>query len=362
MTNQTSAPLQYPCESCGARVEYAAGTNVLRCPYCGHEQAVATPDRPVREHWFAELASLPRKPVAQIAPYNYACRRCGARTQSTSLSDSCQFCGASLVAEPGAGGQIVPEAVLPFALDDRAARDALRKWTSSRWFAPNALKKVTTAESTKGTYVPHWTYDSNTVSAYDGARGEHYYTTETYTDSNGNTQTRRVQHTRWYPASGRVSRYFNDVLVVGSTRLPIEKLEKLEPWPLPQSVAFQPDYLAGYHALRYEVEPEQGFAVAKTKMEPVIRGDVRSDIGGDVQRINWINTQYHDLMYKLMLLPVWLACYVYAGKDYHVMINARTGEVLGERPYSKAKIAALVAAIVVVVGALVGLYLYSRNG
>lgn len=364
MTDQTAATQpqrRYPCESCGARVEYAPGTNVLRCPYCGHEQRVTAPTRPVQEHHIEELATLPRKPVGQIAPYNYVCRGCGAQTQSATLSDSCQFCGAPLVADASSTGQIVPEAVLPFALDEQKARQALRQWTSSRWFAPSALKKVTTAESTKGTYVPHWTYDSQTITQYRGQRGVHYYTTESYTDSNGNTHTRQVQHTRWYPAAGEVRRFFNDVLVVATTRLPPDKLDKLEPWPLPSSVAFQPDYLAGYHTLRYEVEPEQGLNIAKRKMDPVIRGDVRGSIGGDEQRIEWMNTNYYNIMYKLMLLPVWKAFYVYSGKDYHVMINACTGEVLGERPYSTPKIVAACLGAAAIIAAIITLIVLSQN-
>ena len=30
-------------------------------------------------------------------------------------------------------------------------------------------------------------------------------------------------------------------------------------------------------------------------------------------------------MFKLMLLPVWVACYLHAGKTYHILVNARTG-------------------------------------
>lgn len=353
MTDHTAATPSYACQSCGARVEFAAGTHVLRCPYCGHQQQVAAPARPVMEHRIEELASLPRKPVGQIAPYQYVCQRCGARTASASLSETCQFCGAPLVAETGADGQIVPEAVLPFDLDSRAARAALGKWTSSRWFAPSALKKVTDAESTKGTYVPHWTYDTQTASQYQGARGEHYYTTESYTDGNGNTQTRQVQHTRWYPAAGEVRRFFNDVLVPANSRVRADWLNKMAPWPLQRSVAFQPDYLAGYHTLRYEVEPEQGLEIAKQEMAGTIRADVRNDIGGDVQRVDWVNTQYFQIMYKLMLLPVWLACYVYAGKTYNVVINARTGEVLGERPFSVAKIVALCVGVALLIAAII---------
>lgn len=31
-------PYSKSCASCGAAIEFAPGTNALRCPYCGHEQ------------------------------------------------------------------------------------------------------------------------------------------------------------------------------------------------------------------------------------------------------------------------------------------------------------------------------------
>jgi hypothetical protein len=37
-------------------------------------------------------------------------------------------------------------------------------------------------------------------------------------------------------------------------------------------------------------------------------------------------------------LPAWLIAYRYNNKVHQFLINARTGEVQGERPYSKVKI------------------------
>ena len=347
----------YACGGCGARVEFAAGTTALRCPYCGHEQQVASTGRQVREHDIRELSGLAgRKPVGSVGRYTYVCQQCAARTESDELSGRCQFCAAALVSDPSAVGQIVPEAVLPFALDRAGMRTALQKWTSSRWFAPGALKKVTEAETTKGTYLPHWTYDAGTVSRYTGERGQHYYTTESYTDSNGNQQTRQVQHTAWYPASGEVRRAFDDVLIPGTGQVAPAKLAKLEPWPLPRAVPYQPQFLAGYHTLRYDKEPEQGFENAKGIMAGVIQDDCRRDIGGDEQRVHSVDTRYFDVTYKLMLLPVWVAGYLYGGKSWLVLVNGCTGEVQGERPYSAGKIAAAITAAVLLIAAIITLY------
>jgi len=80
----------------------------------------------------------------------------------------------------------------------------------------DALKPFAQPDSMHG-LSPFWTYDTNTTSYYTGERGEYYYVTETYyeRDAQGNqvARTRQVRHTRWYSASGTVSRWFDDVLV-----------------------------------------------------------------------------------------------------------------------------------------------------
>jgi len=48
-------------------------------------------------------------------------------------------------------------------------------------------------------------------------------------------------------------------------------------------------------------------------------------------------------------LPVWLLVYRYQDKPYRIAINAATGEVQGERPYSWVKISLTIAGILVVI-------------
>ncbi|WP_341716204.1 hypothetical protein QQG74_19550 [Micromonospora sp. FIMYZ51] len=356
MSDAAVALPSYGCGGCGARVEHAPGTTVLQCPYCGHQHQIAAAAREVREHSYDQLATLPRKPAATVGAYVFGCPGCGAQTESEALAQRCQFCATPLVPQQAAEELIAPEAVLPFTVDRAGVRTALSTWCRSRWFAPGSLKKVSEAETLKGTYLPHWTFDARTVSDYRGQRGEHYYVTETYTvtvDGKAETRTRQVRHTRWHPASGTVRRDFDDVLVPATTHLPTKQLDELAPWPLGEAVAFDRDYLAGYHALRYDTEPEAGLTEAKARMAPVIERDCRSDIGGDEQQVNSVDTSYSAVTYKLLLLPVWIAAYLHAGRSYQVLVNARTGEVIGERPYSKAKIAAAVLAALAVIAAIV---------
>jgi len=350
--------LTFHCSNCGARLEYAPGTTSLRCPYCGSLQEVAAVGTLIQEHSYDAWAALPPKPRAPAGSLRLVCHRCGAQTDSDNLSDTCPFCGAPIVSQAADDDQIAPEAVVPFGIETGAAQDAVRAWVRSRWFAPNALKKVGATEKMHGTYIPHWTFDARTATDYSGMRGEHYWETETYTE-NGETRTREVMRTAWWPASGHVERDFDDVLVPASTRLTPERVDQLAPWPLERAVAYQPDYLAGYQTLRYDVEPDQGLQGAKQRMEQVVEGDCRDDIGGDEQRVSSMDVRYADVLFKLVLLPIWVAAYLHAGRTYQVFVNAHTGEVVGERPYSVPKIVAAVVAGLIVVAVL--LYFYART-
>ena len=84
-------------------------------------------------------------------------------------------------------------------------------------------------------------------------------------------------------------------------------------------------------------------------MEEPIRERIRYDIGGDHQRISSVQTSYADITFKHILLPVWVTAYRYNDKAFRIVINARTGEVQGERPYSVVKIVFLVLMIILLI-------------
>jgi Zn finger protein HypA/HybF involved in hydrogenase expression len=351
----TAALLSVACKACGSQMTYKPGTTMLKCQACGAEQAIEA-TRAIEEHSFDAWAAIPEKRVATIGKQVLKCQGCGATTETDELSGACQFCGGALLPVSDPEGLIAPEAVLPFGIAKKGANDAFSKWVKSRWFAPNALKKVGTTEALKGTYVPHWTYDASTQAQYTGERGEAYYVS--VGSGKDRHEERRIN---WYPASGQVSHAFDDVVVPASGILPQDKLDKMGPWTMAQAQPFDPQYLAGYTAVRYDVDPDNGLVTAKGKMETVLRSDCCNDIGGDEQRVSSMSVQYAALMFKLMLLPLWIASYVYAGKTYQVLINANTAEVIGDRPYSKLKIALAVIGALIVIGVGIAIYLKTKG-
>jgi ribosomal protein S27E len=354
----------WPCESCGADLRFAPGQTQLVCDHCGHVQKIpaagaASHDAALTEHGLARglRDDLPQSATSEVRTTH--CPNCGGvvEFQGADHATECPFCATPVVVDTGTSRKIKPQALVPFALSETEARSALKAWLGSLWFAPNSLLEYTRAgRAMNGVYAPFWTFDAATASRYTGQRGEHYYETRTVTVTvNGKSEQRQeqVQKTRWYPASGRVARDFDDVVVMASSSLPIRLGRELTPWDLGKLVPYNPDYLAGFQAEGYTVMLAEGFETAKQEMAEVIETDIRRDIGGDVQQITSVTTQYSDETFKHILLPIWMAAYKYGGKSYRFLVNGQTGEVQGERPYSAWKIAfAVLGAAVLALGAL----------
>ena len=352
----------YPCEACGADLRFAPGVDHLVCDYCGHEQAIPAAigrgSSGLRELDLAEgLAKrLPETEVEELR--TLSCPNCGALIELRDAvhAAECPFCATPVVTGTGTQRLIKPQGLIPFALTEDQARDALSAWLGRLWFAPNGVAQLARkGRRMRGVYAPFWTFDAATRSTYRGQRGDAYYETRTRTVTrNGKSQrvTERVRKVRWTRVSGRVARDFDDVLILGSQSLPRAHAEALHPWDLSALTPYRPDYLAGFEAEGYTVDLPNAHDRGREAMARVIRSDVRRDFGGDEQRIEQVDTAWSDETFKHVLLPIWTAAYRFRGKSYRFVVNAQTGTVRGERPWSWIKITLAVLAAAAVIGTI----------
>jgi DNA-directed RNA polymerase subunit RPC12/RpoP len=361
------APLdehRFPCPTCGADLRYSPGTSDLVCDHCGAVEPI--PDagnggEAARELDYARAIDnrLAASEIQEVR--STRCPNCGALVEFTGADHAreCPFCATPVVIDTGSHRQIKPRGLLPFRLPEAEARRALTDWLGRIWFAPNGLKEYARkGRAMDGIYVPYWTFDADTRSDYRGERGDAYYTTRTVV-RNGKTETIQERHVRWSARRGTVARFFDDVLVLASRSLPKGYADRLEPWDLEALQDYRPEYLAGFRAEGYTVELAEGMVEARAEMDRVILQDVRHDIGGDEQRVHSVDTVLSDVTFKHILLPIWLAAYKYNGRSFRFVVNARTGEVQGERPWSAWKIAFAVVLAAIVAG--IAAWIYSQN-
>ena len=352
------------CKDCGGNLKYLPGTSYLNCEYCGAKNDITVTETiNIIENDYLSFLNEKAHTEDKQEISTVKCDNCGASTTlpANVTSCTCPYCDTALVIKNATTSTIIsPSYVLPFKIDRKNATNQFVKWADDLWFAPNKLKEYAahSAEKLNGIYMPYWTYDSNTTSHYTGMQGIYYYVSESYTDSNGRTQTRQVQRTRWLPASGTVENNFDDILILSSVSLPEKLANSLEPWDIDALVPYNDAYLSGFITESYQINLSEGFEKAKINMQEKIRYAVMADIGGDTQQITSVDSTYNDITFKHILLPIWLSSYRYNDKVYRFLINARTGEVQGERPYSAIKIVLLVVSILTVMGVV--LFLASK--
>ena len=353
----------FPCTGCGARLTFAPGTKELACPYCGTRNEIAAQEGRIEELDFGAFVKELEAAHESFDAESVQCEKCGAeqRLGENLFAGKCAFCGHAIVAKGYARRHIKPRSIVPFQVDRRRAQDEFRRWVKGLWLAPGELKRYAQGDAAMtGMYLPFWTYDCRTASDYVGERGEDYYTTETYTtkDSAGRTvtQTRRVKHTNWFPASGHVERFHDDVVVMASESLPPSLRGAATAWNLKGLVPYQPEFVSGYLAEAYRIGLREGWPIGKQTIDAQVYDLVRHDIGGDQQRVHHIETGYSDVRFKHVLLPVWISAYRFRDKTYRFLVNGQTGEVAGESPVSWQKVTLLVVAVVIflIVVAIIG--------
>ena len=201
----------------------------------------------------------------------------------------------------------------------------------------------------RGVYIPYWTFDAQAVCPWEAEAGHYYYTTETYRDNQGRTQTRQVRHVRWEPASGLVEHFFDDEPVPGTHGVSHALLAADRAVPHGRARALRHRVSVGIHrralpdraARRRAGVAGCDDAEAATRCAPPKFPATRIAICRFIRR-------FPAQTFKHILVPVWLLSYLYGTKTYQVVVNGYDGRMAGQYPKSPWKIAFLVLLAIIV--------------
>ncbi len=363
--DQQNAPqlgklIEVPCSACGGKMTYSAKKQALYCENCGNTKPLPAENDMVVERSFSEaLSSEKTDKGLGIQARQFNCKNCGASSMVDPKNPTlvCDFCGSKNVNEEAFNENLItPAALIPFSIPREKAAEAFKVWIGSGWFIPNNLAMLARPEKFIGIYIPFWTYDAHTDSSWTAEAGKYYYETETYTE-NGETKTRQVQRTKWYYVSGYFQHWFDDVLVVASKGVSQLRAESIYPYDLSKLINYDPQYLLGWKSEVYALDVQKGFEQADKIMDNLIEDKIVAQIrsgGADTYRGLNINTHKYNITFKHILLPLWIAAYIYNGKSYQVVVNGQTGKVAGEKPIAWWKV---ILTVIIVVGIIIGLYM-----
>jgi LSD1 subclass zinc finger protein len=307
----------FDCSNCGAGLKYKPGTTTLMCEYCNTKNIIPQEQTIIKENDFvAYLEKLESE--NSVVEETLQCKSCGAAStiNINSKSSDCPYCSTPLIdASTKEDRAIKPQYLLPFKIDKQKAAQLGYNWAKNTWFT----KKIQPSSiDLSAVYVPHWTFDVQTNTNYALEKKQ----------VNGN-------NTYLQSTSGNLSLFFDDVVVPASGTVDANLLAKVGPWITKNLVNTNDQYLSDYIVEKYKISLKQGFYVGKRAVDEAIRSKISSQFGiGSNITIKSIQSQYNDIKFKHILLPLYVATYDYKGQKNIFYVNGNTGAVAGIRPKS----------------------------
>lgn len=345
---------KFPCPACGAQATWNAAKQLLVCPFCGTSvpfDAAAATSAIEELDLVKALTALPDEARGwQTATRTVQCQSCQAVSvfDAARVGQNCDFCGSpALVDYTEIQAPIRPRSVLAFKVPEAQVREQIRKWYASKWLAPNRLTTRAMVDRVHGVYIPYWTFDSHVVCPWDAQAGHYYYTTESYRDSNGRSQSRQKRHVRWEPASGVVTHFFDDEPIPGTKGVSAALLQQAEPFLMSDLVPYDKAFLSGFVVEHYQIDLKDAARRSQEAMTDKVRDLCAAAVPGDTHQNLRIRPTWSGQTFKHILVPVWLLTYNYGAKPYQVVVNGSTGRIAGDYPKSPWKVAALVAAVLI---------------
>ncbi len=350
---------KYICPACGGALKFSASKQMLVCDSCDASYPVA--------QFEAENAVANGQGgdeyVAKQEDWNpaneglivYECKTCGGEIvgDETIGSTKCPYCDNPIVIASQFRGNLKPDLIIPFKLNKYAATDKLKKHVSSIKLAPAAFKSDNHIQEMKGVYVPFWLYDADIhAKANFEATKVHRHSDSEYD----------YEETEYYDVMREGDMSFKNIPADGSSKMPDDLMDSIEPYNVDEAVPFSSAYLAGYMADKYDISAEECKPRADVRIKKTAEDMLGNEVKGyDSKSLHGssINTLKSGVKYALF--PVWLLNTTWNGKKYTFAMNGQTGTFVGDVPYSKGKFYGILIGIFAVLSGLMLGFMAAKN-
>ncbi|MBI2975497.1 MAG: hypothetical protein HYY33_00940 [Chloroflexi bacterium] len=332
----------FECPRCGGEMQFGTAISDLKCARCGYVQAVDDVKVKDSDRLLDLTLATRMGHVWAEAQRRYACGQCGAATifPAGQTSIECPFCGSlSLIAAPEDAGLVSPDSIVLMGVDAGQARKIMLRWLGSGFFTPDDLKKLAHGKGMRPAYVPFWVFEATLNGKWRA---------EAAVESG--------RYTRWEPRTGEHILFYSNQLRLAAKALPADLAKQAEPFDLSKLVEYKPEYLAGWPAVTYDISLADASLAARETMLADAKRQLgyKAAPGQEVRNLEMWG-DFGGVAYRLALLPLWVGAYHYQGRQYRVLVNGQTQEVVGDKPVDALKIvlaAVGVAATLLLVAAL----------
>ena len=275
----------------------------------------------------------------------YSCSNCGATTSFDPGTRTlrCPFCGTEMAVRASAAASVldVDQFVLPFKMMKDDAAQSIRHWLGSSIWSPGDLKSRSAIEHGQGIYVPFWRFDADASSIWEGEVSRTHTRQVERTRQNSEGRTERYMATEsyktWHPRSG-THQGSHRTWVPASTGLTQADGDNLMPFPEEAMMTYSPDLLVGFSAEDPGIDEDGAWASGEQR----IREMERAACAREVERLTRSDITLSNMRSAVCYLPVWIYTYSFQQQQYRVLVNGHTGEIVGDRPVSKARVGAAI--------------------
>lgn len=328
---------EYKCPCCGGAITFDSGIQKMKCPYCDTEFEMETlvsydneiKNEPAENMLWNDTAGAEWQNGEADGLRSYVCKSCGGEIvgDETTAATSCPFCGNPVVMMGQFSGSLKPDYVIPFKVDKKAAKAALKQHYSGKRFLPKVFRDQNHIDEILGLYVPVWLFNA------DADANIRYKATKvrTWSDRNYN-----YTETSFYAVSRGGEIGFECVPVDGSTKMEDALMESIEPFDFTGAVDFQTAYLAGFLADKYDVDSEQSIERANERIKKSTENAFASTVQGYATVLpEATSIRLQNGKAKYALYPVWLLNTTWNGEKYTFAMNGQTGKFVGDLPLDK---------------------------
>lgn len=328
------------CKNCGAVIRYDPGSYSLICDSCGYRRKLPVPDEniAVEEKDFSTALNSVSKDW-QTELRTVTCNQCGTVTfnDPNQMSGVCPYCGSTTVLDASEfADSIAPSAVIPFRMSKEEIAAKFYKWNKWALWSPEKFRKGAVLDTLKGVYVPYWTFDADSHSSYNGRFGDMV--------TKGDDT-----YTKWRDGSGGFDLFIDDKIVCASKRFAsYKKMKSIIVFNKDDLIPYTSDALLGFSAEKYTIGIEESWNIAKNELIKRMLNKACDDQHADCYDKNktQITTEYSNIKYRYILVPVWLSATRYKGKVYNVIASGIDGRGDAQRPVSAAKIVVLILLLI----------------
>jgi hypothetical protein len=221
-------------------------------------------------------------------------------------------------------------------------------------------------ERLQAVYLPFWSFSFRARSQWSARIGEHWWREEPVEEAARQDprapRVRRIQETEWYPLSGVHHADYVGFALGAGRGLPDAELRRIQPFRVEGMKPYDPAYLVGWSSEEAVLRPEDARPMARAMVEEEQRLRVAAFLPGDCHAGLEVETRLEPVAEALMLAPVFLVSYRYAGTVYRYLLNGQTGKAAGDRPVAWRRVlAAGLSAAVLLAAVLLGMAASGRG-